>query len=117
MFFERARKALEGRDVYEDFLKLLALFSKEIIDTKTLVQRSEAVLGDGDLFAQFKDLLGWDDRKDRVEDGPPGAVRSWSVDSISRPARETEERYGASYRRLPFAVSASCIIRKAKSQI
>jgi histone deacetylase complex regulatory component SIN3 len=44
MFFERAKRALEARDVYDDFLKLLNMFTRDIIDLKTLVVRAEKIL-------------------------------------------------------------------------
>lgn len=58
LFFDRAKKSLENREVYEEFLKLLGLFSKEIIDLKSLVERTRVFLGDGDLMVEFK-KPGW----------------------------------------------------------
>ncbi|KAL5533624.1 hypothetical protein ACEPAG_84 [Sanghuangporus baumii] len=97
-FFDRAKKALESREMYDEFLKLLNLFSREIIDARTLIARAEAFLGGGELYAQFKDLMGWDTRRDENAEGPPGSIRNWTGQST-----ETEERFGKSYRRLPLA--------------
>ncbi|KAL5494648.1 hypothetical protein ACEPAI_109 [Sanghuangporus weigelae] len=97
-FFDRAKKALESREMYDEFLKLLNLFSREIIDARTLIARAEAFLGGGELYAQFKDLMGWDTRRDDNAEGPPGSIRNWTGQST-----ETEERFGKSYRRLPLA--------------
>lgn len=121
-FFDRAKRILEARDTYDPFLKLLDLFSREVIDAKTLIQRAEAFFGDGELYAQFKELMGWDERRDGnvgngdvgVDDGPPGSVRtSWTMDWASRAGvgPEAEERCGKSYRRLPLQVSlCSCTV-------
>ena len=106
-FFDRAKKVLEGRDTYEEFLKLLNMFARDFIDAKTLIERASIFLGD-ELLAQFKDLLEWDDKAHSIESGPPGSIRSW--ESANRLPRETEERHGPSYRRLPPSVSLNCII-------
>ena len=98
-FFDRAKKALESREMYDDFLKMLNMFSREIIDARTLIARAQTFLGDTELYTQFKDLMGWDGRKDG-EDMPPGSIRVWTG-----PIAETEERFGKSYRRLPLSVS------------
>ncbi|KXN88887.1 Paired amphipathic helix protein pst1 [Leucoagaricus sp. SymC.cos] len=99
LFFDRAKKSLENREVYEEFLKLLSLFSKEIIDLKTLIERTKVFLGDGDLMAEFKDLVGWDDQAENVENGPPGSIRTGPPEALlALPADDGE---GPSYRRLP----------------
>ncbi|KAI0066497.1 hypothetical protein BV25DRAFT_1868189 [Artomyces pyxidatus] len=99
MFFDRAKKMLEGRETYDDFLKLLNMYSKDVIDLKQLVIRAEAFLGDSDLLTQFKNLVSWDDKKGSVEHGPPGSVRTGPPDLVlPRPA---DDGQGPSYRRLP----------------
>ncbi|KAI6047849.1 hypothetical protein EDC04DRAFT_2886647 [Pisolithus marmoratus] len=99
LFFERAKRTLESKDTYEEFLKLLNLYSKDIIDTKTLVDLAQAFLGDGELLTQFKEVAGYDDRQDNVEYGPPGSIRTGPPEPVSaQPAGEGE---GPSYRRLP----------------
>ncbi|KAI5982746.1 hypothetical protein EDD15DRAFT_2398855, partial [Pisolithus albus] len=99
LFFERAKRTLESKDTYEEFLKLLNLYSKDIIDTKMLVDLAQAFLGDGELFSQFKEVTGYDDRQDNVEYGPPGSIRTGPPEPVSaQPAGEGE---GPSYRRLP----------------
>ncbi|KAI5118376.1 hypothetical protein M0805_005842 [Coniferiporia weirii] len=97
-FFDRAKKALESRETYDEFLKLLNLFSREIIDARMLIQRAGTFLGDGELYGQFKDLMGWDDKRNGENEGPPGSIRNWAA-----PPTEMEERFGKSYRRLPLA--------------
>ncbi|KAJ6601223.1 histone deacetylase complex, SIN3 component [Mycena vulgaris] len=99
LFFDRAKKALENRQMYEDFLKLLSLFSKEVIDMKTLIERTrDAFLGDGELMNEFKELVGWDESADSVEKGPPGSIRTGPPDALS--ALPADDGEGPSYRRL-----------------
>ncbi|KAJ7201426.1 histone deacetylase complex, SIN3 component [Mycena pura] len=102
LFFDRAKKTLENRQMYEDFLKLLGLFSKEIIDMKTLIDRTrDGFLGDGGLMDEFKELVGWEDSSD--EKGPPGSVRTGPPEALlALPADDGE---GPSYRRLPESES------------
>lgn len=103
LFFDRAKKSLENREMYEDFLKLLDMFSKEIIDAKTLIDQTHVFLGDGDLLAEFKDLIGWDESLDNPEKGPPGSIRTGPPEALS--ALPADDGEGPSYRRLPDSVS------------
>jgi paired amphipathic helix protein Sin3a len=106
LFFDRAKKALENRDTYEDFLKLLNLYSRDVIDTKTLVGKVEEVfMGDGDLLAQFRELIDWDDQDAGIgiEWGPPGSVRTGPPEALS--AMPVDDGLGPSYRRCPDSVS------------
>ncbi|EIW64077.1 uncharacterized protein TRAVEDRAFT_32917 [Trametes versicolor FP-101664 SS1] len=98
-FFDRAKKALEHGGSYDEFLKLLNLFSRDIVSTRTLIDRAEVFLGDGDLMAQFKDLLSWDDRLGNRDEGPPGSLRTGAPDYYT--ARPPDDGQGPSYRRLP----------------
>ncbi|OCH87472.1 hypothetical protein OBBRIDRAFT_814100 [Obba rivulosa] len=98
-FFERARKTLESGGTYDEFLKLLHLFSKDIVDLKTLIGRAEIFLGDGELMVQFKALVGWDDKYGNVEFGPPGSIRTGAPDNYA--PRAPDDNQGPSYRRLP----------------
>ena len=104
LFFDRAKKTLESREMYEDFLKLLSLFSKEIIDIKTLIERTRVFLGGGDLLAEFKELIGWDERQDNPENGPPGSIRTGPPEALS--ALPADDGEGPSYRKLPDSVSS-----------
>ncbi|EKM84028.1 hypothetical protein AGABI1DRAFT_110625 [Agaricus bisporus var. burnettii JB137-S8] len=99
LFFDRAKKSLENREVYEEFLKLLSLFSKEIIDLKTLVERTKVFLGEGELMTEFKGLVGWDDKVENVEGGPPGSIRTGPPEALL--ALPVDDGEGPSYRRLP----------------
>ena len=65
IFWDRIKKVLEPMGTYDDFLKLLSLYSSEVVELQALVEQAEHFLGDvgnGELLAQFKDLVGWDDR-------------------------------------------------------
>lgn len=97
LFFDRAKKSLENREVYEEFLKLLNLFSRDVIDVQTLIDRTRVFLGDGELMAEFKDLVGYDNR-DKLEKGPPGSIRTGPPELPS--ALPVDDGEGPSYRRL-----------------
>lgn len=110
-FFERVKKVLEARDCYDDFLKLLDMFTAEIIDVQTLVKMAEPLLIEGEMYAQFKILVGWDDREHGPDSGPIGSIRGYppELDQNGQPLpkdnKEADvERYGPSYRRLPLLV-------------
>ena len=106
LFFDHAKKTLENMGAYDDFLKLLNMFSRDIIDTKTLVERAEALLGEGDLMKEFKELLNWESKSDNDE-GPPGSLRTAAPDYYT--ARPPDDGQGPSYRRLPDSVSEPCL--------
>lgn len=101
LFFDKAKKHLENREVYDEFLKFLDLFSRDILDLPTLVERSKVFFGDGELMAAFKDLVGWDDR-DNLEKGPPGSIRTGPPEIPS--AVPLDDGEGPSYRKLPPSV-------------
>ena len=111
-FFDHVKRALDNRELYHEFLKLVNLFTQEYIDTSTLVKESRNFLGDTDLHKQFRDILGWDERKERArllvdqhsstELQKPGVVSS---QERPRPGRiDYFEKYG-SYRKVPAVVS------------
>ncbi|GAA5851400.1 hypothetical protein JCM9279_001054, partial [Rhodotorula babjevae] len=101
-FFDRVKKHLDDRDAYTEFLKLLNLFTQEIVDVQTLLSKSLLFIGgDEHLVQGFKDLVGWDPVKD-------GRVRGedWIIDNepvLDRPRVELHllKSYGPSYRKLP----------------
>lgn len=103
MFFDHAKKALENREIYEEFLKLLSIYSKEIIDLKLLISRAAAFLGEGELMEEFKELVGYDSKQDDVENGPPGSIRTGPPDALA--AQPSDDGQGPSYRKLPWSVS------------
>jgi paired amphipathic helix protein Sin3a len=103
LFFDHAKRMLENRETYDEFLKLLSLFSKDIIDTKTLIESAQPFLGDGELMVELKNLMGWNDTFDNIEYGPPGSIRTAPPEAMS--ALPADDGGGPSYRRLPDSVS------------
>ncbi|KAG9041544.1 Transcriptional regulatory protein sin3 [Tulasnella sp. UAMH 9824] len=111
-FFDKVKKYIEDRNVYNDFLKLLHLFTEEIIDMRTLIERASNFLGgpDGELMVTFKSILPWDERViidgEMGPNGPlPSNVRGTVavVPTIERPRVDLNScrKYGPSYRKLP----------------
>lgn len=103
-FFDRVKRALDNRETYNEFLKVVNLFTQDIIDTARLVRESRSYLGDGELLAQFKDILGWDERRERYA----GAEDVWTrpTGALDRPSRNQLNLRHGSYRKLPASVSA-----------
>ncbi|KAL6301443.1 hypothetical protein BKA93DRAFT_751965 [Sparassis latifolia] len=98
-FFDRVKRALDSRETYNEFLKLVNLFAQDIIDIPRLVHQSRSYLGDGELMAQFREILGYDEQQERYAAGAD--VYSWPMTSLDRPSRnQLNLRYG-SYRKLP----------------
>lgn len=59
-FFDKVRKALKNKDVYEDFLRCLVLFNQEVISRTELVQLTAPFLNRyPELFKWFKDFVGY----------------------------------------------------------
>ncbi|TFY59719.1 hypothetical protein EVJ58_g5599 [Rhodofomes roseus] len=98
-FFDRVKRALDNREAYNEFLKLVNLFTQDIIDTARLVREGRSFLGDGELMAQFMEILGWDEMRDRV--AVADDVWTRPMVALERPSRnQLNIRYG-SYRKLP----------------
>ncbi|KAG1731662.1 uncharacterized protein EDB91DRAFT_1238915 [Suillus paluster] len=64
-FFDRVKRALGNRDTYNEFFKLMSLFTQELIDTTRVVRSARNFLGDAEWMRQFREILGWDDRRER----------------------------------------------------
>ncbi|KAH6900820.1 hypothetical protein BKA70DRAFT_1388716 [Coprinopsis sp. MPI-PUGE-AT-0042] len=62
-FFDKVKRAIDNREVYNEFLKVVNLFTQDYIDMARLVQESRRYLSE-DLHRQFKEILGWDNRKE-----------------------------------------------------
>ena len=61
-FFDKVRKALKSKEVYEDFLRCLVLFNQEVISRTELVQLTAPFLNRyPELFKWFKDFVGYKD--------------------------------------------------------
>ncbi|KAG0032703.1 Transcriptional regulatory protein sin3 [Podila clonocystis] len=92
-FFDKVKKALGNKQTYSEFLKLLNLFSQDILDRKLLVEKVETFLAPHkDLMDWFKAFVGWDGKDEIIENV---AAPRHKVDL------STCRRYGESYRLLP----------------
>ncbi|SNX84434.1 related to SIN3 - transcription regulatory protein [Melanopsichium pennsylvanicum] len=109
-FFDRVKKHIDDRTTYLDFLKLLNLYTQDIIDVKTLVDRAALFIGGNrELFVTFKGLCGYDmGRHGWLDNEDP------IVENVPAPLRERVDLnnckvYGASYRKLPKSeVNLAC---------
>ncbi|KAJ3857747.1 histone deacetylase complex, SIN3 component [Lentinula lateritia] len=114
-FFDRVKRALDSRDTYNEFLKVVNLFTQGYIDTARLVKESRNFLvGDGELMRGWKEILGWDGRKEESEgwEDADGWSRPVVVDEVIErpiPGRvDLSAQYG-SYRRLPESeINVTC---------
>ncbi|KAJ6607345.1 hypothetical protein B0H10DRAFT_2071870 [Mycena sp. CBHHK59/15] len=109
LFFDRVKRALDdNRETYNEFLKLINLFTQDLIDTARLVRECRTFLGDGELMTMLRDIVGWDERREReywTEE--QAASNSWVRPAIAGRAvstratkAELDIRFG-SYRKLP----------------
>ena len=104
-FFERLKKALRTQQVYDNFLKCLALFNQDIVTRAELIALVEPFLGKfATLYRWFKDYVenraasgsalfaGLGGAAARREYMPAGSNYSLEIDYLSC------KQYGASYR-------------------
>lgn len=67
-FFDRAKKQIGNRASYAEFLKLINLFTQDIIDKYTLADRAQVFLGQNtDLVTYFKSFLGIEEQDEYIE--------------------------------------------------
>ncbi|TIC00298.1 hypothetical protein E3Q18_01173 [Wallemia mellicola] len=105
-FFDRVKKFIDDKTTYHEFLKLLNLFTQDIIDARTLIDRSQLFIGESkELWDFFKAMVGI--VPGPGSGGPGGTFQIENIPAIERPKIELEEckKYGASYRKLPQSVS------------
>ena len=113
-FFDRVKLFLVDRDIYNEFLKLVNLFAQDFIDTPRLVKESRNFLGQTDLYTQFMNILGWDERKDREnwrneQESSSGWTKPVIAGLPARPGRvDLAEKYG-SYRKVSASVRGSSL--------
>ncbi|KAJ7475654.1 histone deacetylase complex, SIN3 component [Mycena latifolia] len=111
VFFDRVKRALDdNRETYNEFLKLINLFTQDFIDTARLVRESRNFLGDGELMNMLREIVGWDERREKeywMEEQATGS--SWVRPTIigrnfgPRPTKaELDVQFG-SYRKIPAA--------------
>lgn len=116
-FFQRAKNYIQDVPTYHEFLKLLNLYTQDIIDLTALVSRAFLFLGqDAHLFGEFKEIVGWTDGKAIGDPGGrieivDGVRIIENVPSLDGPRRGKGDSgkgwktYGPSYRQLPQTVS------------
>ncbi|XP_043843779.1 paired amphipathic helix protein Sin3b [Dromiciops gliroides] len=96
-FFDKVRRVLKSQEVYENFLRCIALFNQELVSGSELLQLVTPFLGKfPELFAQFKSFLGVKE----LSFAPP--MNDRSGDGIGREIDYAScKRIGSSYRALP----------------
>ncbi|XP_013362763.1 PREDICTED: paired amphipathic helix protein Sin3b [Chinchilla lanigera] len=96
-FFDKVRRVLKSQEVYENFLRCIALFNQELVSGAELLQLVSPFLGKfPELFAQFKSFLGVKE----LSFAPPLSERSG--DGVGREIDYAScKRIGSSYRALP----------------
>lgn len=109
LFFDRVADFIDDKFTYYEFLKLLNLYTQDIIDLPTLVSRAWLFIGSApDLWIDFRHLVGWQDGHSvngrTIENG------EWIVENIPAvekkgPDLSRAESAGPSYRKLPPSVS------------
>lgn len=92
-FFDKVKKFLGNKQIYNEFLKLMNLFSQRIIDKNTLVERTEMFIGENrELMDWFKRFVKYEGKPLSIENIP---FRKHLLDmNMCR-------NYGPSYRLIP----------------
>jgi paired amphipathic helix protein Sin3a len=93
-FFDRVKKFISNKNSYTEFLKLINLFTQDLIDKNTLADRVSAFIGGNpDLMSFFNRLIGVEAQEEIIEaraKPDPGRVNLSHCRSL-----------GPSYRHLP----------------
>ncbi|GAA6019428.1 hypothetical protein JCM10207_001383 [Rhodosporidiobolus poonsookiae] len=129
-FFARVKAHAKDPLVYHEFLKLVNLYTQELIDLTALVSRAWLFLHqDAGLWAEFKEIVGWTDgvegalgeagKRVEVHDGRRVVENVPRMDGdgwrkSKGDAGKRWQTYGPSYRRLPpEEISLQCSGRDA----
>lgn len=105
-FFDLVKRQIEDRTQYNEFIKFIDLYSHGIIDMQLLLTKAYQFFGMNDeLFAHFKELVGWDPSTDGLVE-----CEDWLIENenaLDRPRFDLNQlrSYGPSYRRLPETVN------------
>ncbi|KAK4519608.1 uncharacterized protein ATC70_009845 [Mucor velutinosus] len=92
-FFEKVKTYIGNKATYNAFLKVLNLFSQQIVDQNVLVSRVESFIGGNtELFEWFKSLVGYDGTDQVIENMPR-----------MQPVTKNAGGCGPSYRHVPKA--------------
>uniref|UniRef100_A0A8C1R477 Paired amphipathic helix protein Sin3b n=1 Tax=Cyprinus carpio TaxID=7962 RepID=A0A8C1R477_CYPCA len=97
-FFDKVRRLLKSQEVYENFLRCIALFNQEVVSGAELLQLVTPFLGKfPELYTQFKSFLG--------DKELSHAITGLSDRYMEGGGREVDyascKRLGSSYRALP----------------
>ncbi|CAG8581934.1 154_t:CDS:10 [Ambispora leptoticha] len=95
LFFEKVKKFLGNKTNYTEFLKVIGLYTYQILDAPLVVDRMRTFIGTSpELFEWFKQFIKYDDRDEIVQNT-----------AVTRPRLDLEscKAFGPSYRKLPDA--------------
>lgn len=100
-FFDRVKKHIGNKQTYLSFLRVLNLFTQQVLDANQLIDRCESYLsGNKELYSQLKKLVGYDG-KDRIIENVPLVPSKMDYGSAFE--------YGPSYRSVPKHVGI-CLV-------
>ncbi|CAH1832939.1 unnamed protein product [Saccharomyces cerevisiae] len=92
-FFEKAKRYIGNKHLYTEFLKILNLYSQDILDLDDLVEKVDFYLGSNkELFTWFKNFVGYQEKTKCIEN---------IVHEKHRLDLDLCEAFGPSYKRLP----------------
>ncbi|KAK4698449.1 paired amphipathic helix protein Sin3a, partial [Phenoliferia sp. Uapishka_3] len=125
-FFSRVKAYTIDPGTYHEFLKLLNLYTQDIIDLTALVSRAFLFIGqEPSLWREFREIVGWSEGKAVGDAGGrieivDGVRIVENVPSLDGPRRSKGDAgkgwktYGPSYRQLPASeISLNCSGRDA----
>lgn len=94
-FFEKVKKKIGSKQVYQDFLKLLNIYTQDLISKNDLIRKIAQFIGnDNELFSWFKMFIGYEELPKEIEN---------IVYEKHRVDLDLCEACGPSYKRLPKA--------------
>ncbi|XP_056585636.1 paired amphipathic helix protein Sin3b isoform X2 [Triplophysa dalaica] len=97
-FFDKVRRLLKSQEVYENFLRCIALFNQEVVSGAELMQLVTPFLGKfPELYTQFKSFLG--DKE--LSHGVSGLSERYMEGGGREVDYASCKRLGSSYRALP----------------
>lgn len=119
-FFDRIAAYIDDKPTYLEFLKLLNLYTQDIIDLPTLVSRAWLFIGTNtELWMDFREIVGWRDNAVGDPNHPTHGLNAsgrviengeWVIENVPAvekrgPDLTRAETAGPSYKRLPPHVS------------
>jgi paired amphipathic helix protein Sin3a len=97
-FFKRVKTYISNEATYNAFVKVLNLFSQQMVDQDMLVSRVENFIGsNNELFDWFKELIGYEGKDHVIDNVPLGEKQTTKATML-----ENEHAYicGPSYRQI-----------------